>query len=316
MRLKLFIITFLISLPFWVGISAFQKTVENFFYSQTIKGTPYLPLAANVSRISLNEPKVPAPAEPQISAKSAILVKITPLSEANRQNNERIVFKKNEKEKMAIASLTKLMTGLIASEFYQPNLKTNISEKAISQPETTGFLKTGERLKIKDLLYSALIESSNDAAFALAEIIEEQSFVDLMNLKTKDIGLQNTHFFNASGIDKGTFDTNYSTVEDLVKLTKYIWLNKPLILEILSNKEYPLYLENGKLHHIIYNTNALLGENPNIISGKTGYTPKAGGCLLLLFEEKKTKNYYTAIVLNSQNKFEDMKKLIEYSQGQ
>ncbi|MBU2579120.1 serine hydrolase [Patescibacteria group bacterium] len=301
-KYKFFIIVFLISLPFWFGVNIFQKTVEDFFYAKAMEKIPPLSL---VAQISLHYPKV---MEPQISATSAILVKI------NEQGEEQIIFKKKEKEKMAIASLTKLMTGLIALEFYQPDLKTKISEKAVSQLEQTGLLKMGERLSVKDLLYIALIESSNDAAFALAEIIDEKAFVDLMNLKAKDIGLQDTHFFNPSGVDAETFDTNYSTVSDLVKLAKYVWLKNPLIFEILLKKEYPLYLSNGKLHHIIYNTNALLGENLKIISGKTGFTSNAGECLLLLFKGKKAENYYIAVVLNSQNRFEDMKKLIEYIQ--
>lgn len=278
---------------------------------------PHSPLAA---QISLNYPNAfkssnTLTEEPQISAESAVLVKMgAPIpNQTNEQGEERIIFKKKEKQKMAIASLTKLMTGLIALEFYQPDLKTNISERAVSQPEQTGFLKTGERLTVNNLLYTALIESSNDAAFALAEIIEEKAFVDLMNLKAKDMGLQNTRFFNASGIDAGEFNTNYSTAEDVIKLAKYVWLKKPLILEILSKKEYPLYLGKGKLHHIIYNTNTLLKEDPKVISGKTGFTSMAGECLFLLFEGKKAGDYYMAVVLNSKNRFEDMRKLIEYA---
>ena len=302
-KFKFFIIVFLISLAFWVGINIFQKTVEDFFYSKAMKEIPPLSYTAQIS-FPL-EYKVQE--EPQMSAESAILVEI------NKQGEEQMVFKKNEKEKMAIASLTKLMTGLVALEFYQPKLETKISEKAVSQPEQTGFLKIGERLKVEDLLYIALIESSNDAAFALAEIIKQESFVDLMNLKAEDIGLKDTHFFNSNGIDGGAFDTNYSTAEDLIKLAKYVWIKRPLIVEILSNKKYSLYLENGRLHHIIYNTNTLLGENPKIISGKTGFTSKAGECLLLFFKGEKAENYYIAIVLNSQNRFEDMKKLIKYA---
>ncbi len=301
---KLFLVVIFLSFPFWWGINFSQENLENFLYSRMIEKNPP---SFFIAQISLNYPE---PQNLQISAESAISV------ELDKTGQERIIFKKRENKKMAIASLTKLMTAVIASEFYQLDLEVKISEKAVSQPEQTGNLRIDERLKVEDLLHIMLIESSNDAAFALAEIIGTEGFIALMNLKAKDIGLLDSRFFNPTGLDKedsGISDqTNYSTARDIVKLTRYL-LRERLILNIISKKEYELRFKNGVLHHVLENTNQLLGENPEIIGGKTGFTEEAGECLILITENKKSETYLISIVLNSKHRFEDIKKLIEYA---
>ena len=166
-------------------------------------------------------------------------------------------------------------------------------------------------MQAKDLLYIMLIESSNDAAFALAEVIGVKGFVDLMNLKAKDMGLEDTRFFEPTGLDPEdpAQPVNYSSAQDLVKLGKYLLSEHPEILETLGKKEYPLYLENGVFHHTLQNTNELLGEIPGIIAGKTGFTERAGGCLILILEGKNPGTYLINVILNSPDKFEDMRKL-------
>ncbi len=305
MKLKYFLISFLVSLPFWWGINIFQKNLEGFIYAKIIEKNPPRFLTAQTS---LNLPSYyflkPGIPKPEVLAQSALLTAIT------KDGKEQIIFQKEKGAKIPIASLSKLMTAVIAAEFYKPDLKTKISNKAIEQPEVIGFLNPGEILKIQDLLYIALIESSNDAAHALAEVIGVEGFVSLMNLKSEELGLKNTYFFNPTGIDQGQF-TNYSTTEDLKELSRYL-LKKPLILKILSEKEYPLYLDNRYFHHILYNTNELLKEVPEIIAGKTGYTAEAGGCLLLILKKEKPEIYFIAIVLNSSDRFGDARKLIKY----
>ena len=214
---------------------------------------------------------------------------------------------------MAIASLTKIMTAIIVEEFFQDSERIQISKQAVEQEGWTGDLRTGEVLTAEDLLHIMLIESSNDAAFALAEIIGEDGLTELMNLKARDLGLLDTLFFNSTGLDpeKESHEVNYSTCQDLAGLGKYL-LKKLHLLEITTKEEYPLFLKNGILHHILYNTNELLGENPAIIGGKTGFTEKAGGCLILILEGKKPGSYLINVVLNSADRFGDMRKLIAY----
>ncbi len=300
-NIKLFLIIILVSLPFYWGINLLEKNLEDFFYFKQVEKNPP---SFFIAQIAQNYPTLK---DIQISAEAAISIEI------DENGKEKIIFKRNENEKMAIASLTKLMTGITALEFYQPLDKIEISQATVDQPEDTGQLREGEVLKVEDLLRIMLIESSNDAAFALAEESGIGGFVHLMNLETKEIGLENTRFFNPTGLDPEEDPSikkpNYSTARDLAKLTKYLLENHPLILDILSLKEYQLYLENGVLHHNLKNTNELLGEIPGIIGGKTGFTEKAGGCLVLISKTGKEGNYLINVVLNSTKKFEDMKKL-------
>ncbi|RLC39718.1 MAG: hypothetical protein DRH33_02120 [Candidatus Nealsonbacteria bacterium] len=306
-RLSLLLIVILISLPFWWGVNLFQKGLEDFFYAKEIEKNPPFLFVAQITQ------QKPIPKNLsnffEIKAGSAISVEI------DSNGKEKIIFEKNSNQKMAIASLTKLMTSVVATEFYDPSLRVQISKEAVKQAEENGNLKVGEILKVEELLPIMLCESSNDAAFALAQVIGIEGFTALMNLKAKDIGLTNTYFFNPTGLDPNepSQPANYSTAQDLVKLIKYLLKNHPEIIEILGKKEYPLYLENGVLHHVIKNTNELLGQIPEIIGGKTGFTERAGGCLVEILKSPKPNSYLITVILNSPDRFGEMKKLIEFS---
>lgn len=303
-NIKFFLIVILVSLPFWWLINVFQMNLEDILLAKEIEEYPAVFYIAQISQ------KYPTLKEIEISAQAAISIEI------DEKGKEKVIFKKNENERMAIASLTKLMTGIVALEFYQPWDMIEISKAAVDQPEKTGQLRVGEVLRVEDLLRIMLIESSNDAAFALTQPVKKvEAFVDLMNLKAKEMGLEDTYFFNPTGLDPeedpSVKKSNYSTARDLAKLTKYLLENHPLILGILNQKEYQLYLKNGLFHHNLQNTNELLGETPGIIGGKTGFTEKAGGCLVLISRAKKEGNYLINVILNSAKKFEDMRKLID-----
>ncbi|MGC9031231.1 MAG: D-alanyl-D-alanine carboxypeptidase family protein [Minisyncoccia bacterium] len=241
---------------------------------------------------------------PEISATSAISLKLS-------NDIEEIIFQKNINQKLPIASLTKLMSAIIAVEFLNPQETIKIDEEIINQPESIGELKIGDILNRDELLEIMLLESSNDAAFAIAKIIGVDGFLQLMNWKAKELSMENTYFFNPTGIDEEK--TNYSTVFDLTKLAKEIIKQKE-IMDILSKKEYPLYLSNGIFHHTLKNTNELLGEIPGIIGGKTGYTEKAKGCLLEIMKAKENgKNIFIInIILGSNDRFTDMRKIINF----
>lgn len=311
-NLKIFLVVVLLSLPFWWVMNVLEKNLEDFFYSWEMEKNPSSIFIAQIGqnylvKTSVTVVKSEIPKDFEITAESAISVEI------DDEGNEEVLFGKKEAEKMPIASITKLMTALIASEFYYPSLKVPISKTAVGQEEENGHLKVGEILTVENLLHVMLIESSNDAAFALGEIIGIEGFTDLMNLKARDMGLQNSKFFNLTGLDPENTNqpVNYSTARDLVKLAKYLLTERPEILKILSRKEYELYLANGVFHHTLQNTNELLGEIPGIVGGKTGFTERAGGCLLLIIEGSSPENYLVNVILNSPDKFEEMRKLIE-----
>jgi D-alanyl-D-alanine carboxypeptidase len=306
-NLKYFFLTVLISLPFWLGINLFENNLEEIFYLQEINKNPQIFLA----QLNLNqgketgEPSQKKDENFQIEAESAISVWL------NSKNEEKILFEKEIDKVLPIASLTKLMTANVVSEYY-PDLSkiVEISPEAVFQNGEQGSLKVGERLTIENLLYIMLIESSNDAAYSLSEVIDPKAFVDLMNLEAKYLGMENTQFVDPMGISP----ENRSTSKDLVILTKNL-LGKPLIWEILGKTEFNLYTPDGVFHHKLQNTNELLGKIPEIIGGKTGYLPEAKECLVLVLKAPhNNEGAIINIILGSENnKFEEMEKLINYA---
>ncbi len=296
-NIKFFFIAFLINLPFWWGVNIFEKYLEDILFSQFYQ-PPAQFFLAQISSIQNPEKEIP-----EIAAASALSIKIY------KNGNQKIIFEKNPNQIWPIASLTKLMTALIAIENYDLSQKLQVSKKAIEQPEDSGQLKVGEELSVENLLYLSLIESSNDSAFALTGLIGEEGFVDLMNLEAKYLGLRSTHFTDPTGYSV----ESYSTAKDLVLLTNHLIEKRPMIWEISAFSEFDLFTPDGIFHHRLLNTNQLLTEYQEIIGGKTGYTTKAGYCLLLVLENPEDNSIFINVILGSVNRFEEMRKLINYA---
>lgn len=320
-RKKILLVSFVLSLPFWWGINFLADNLENFWFQQELASNPALftaQLNQQILEKKLEELKVERLQtqrlqELDIQAKAAISLKV------DENGNEKILFEKNREEVLSIASLTKLMTALVVfdlDETYNPSQIITITQEAFSQEGQSkyGDLRVGEKLSVETLLHIMLIESSNDAAFTLTELVGEKGFVDLINLYAKQIGLSNTQFVNPTGIEpdypKGSRNT--STARDLVKLAKYILENYPQIFEITVKQFYTVLKPDGSIHHFIpQNTNELLGEFPEIIGGKTGWGPQAGGCLLLVLKNPKWESFYINVLLGAEDRFTEMRKLIE-----
>ncbi len=301
-RLKIFVlgIVCLFSLSLLAN-AVFNYSGELFFVRELEKEPSFFFLANMAENYEKDTDKC------LVQAESAISVFVS------KNNNSQVLYQKNANKRMAIASIAKLMTGVIASEFYPADYEIKISQAAVNQEGTSGFLSVGEVILVKDLLKMMLIESSNDAAFAIAEPMDVEGLIALMNLKAEKLGMNNTYFFNPNGLepdDKNSDEINYSTAEDLAKLGQYILSNQTL-LDITSQEEVPYYSPNGSLHHTLINTNELLGEEERIIGGKTGYTQTAGGCLLTLVKGNRDNTYHINIVLNSVDRFRDMQELIK-----
>lgn len=299
--LVVFAFLLMVTFTFW-GTQSFSKSVYTASLEISIYNSSDL-INNQETVITENETPVvaddPVPMKYEFDAKSAISVQIGP-------DSQEILFSKNETEKLPVASLTKLMTALIVLEKYDLSQKITISESAMSQIGEQGNLKAGEVLSVKDLLYITLIESSNRSAKALAELVGTDKFTDLMNEKAKNLNLLNTHFEDSTGLDP----KSYSTVNDLAKLSEYLFFNYPLFGEIISLKEFDLYSENGTFHHKLINTNKLLGEIPGIIGGKTGWTDEAQGCFMIIQRDSKSGSYIVHIILGSEDRFSAMKELI------
>jgi len=310
-----------LSLPFWWGINILAKDVEDFWFQQKIVKNPEILTAAisqkilerKIKELELEKLREERLENLEIEARAAISV------EVDSQGKERILFEKDSQKPLAVASLTKLMTALIVfdlDETYSSSQTITITREAVEQEGSSkyGDLKVGENLSVEALFYTMLIESSNDAAFALSQLIGQEGFVDLMNLYAKNLGLEKTYFVNPTGLEPDNLQEpkNISAARDIVKLTKYILKNYPQIFEITANQSYEVLKPDGSLHHFIpENTNKLLGEIPEIIGGKTGWGIEAGGCLLLVLDDPNTSKYYINIVLGAKDRFAEMRKLID-----
>lgn len=230
-----------------------------------------------------------------------------------KDGKEIILSEKKADEVIAIASLTKLMTAIIVLENYNLDDLIQISASAIATYGDAGNLQIGEIMTIRDLLYITLIESSNDGAEALAEKMGVSTFVYKMNEKATSLGMNNTWFINPSGLDEGNL-YNFSTVNDLKKMVVYILENHSLIAEILSLPEKELTSHSG-ISRTIRNTNVLLKESDAYLWGKTGYTNRANGCLILIlnnFSINNNQGYVINIIAGADDKFGEARKLEQW----
>lgn len=184
----------------------------------------------------------------------------------------RVIESKNKDTPMLIASITKIMTAIIAIE--NGNLDEVITvDDSISKSYGSGiYISVGEEIKLIDLLYGLMLRSGNDAAIMISTSIagSEEEFVKLMNKKAKKIGMKNTIFYNSSGLDNTT-QGNLSTSYDMALLTKYAMKND-IYREIVGTKKYTV--KTNLKTYIWYNKNKLLSVD-YVTGGKTGYTEKA-----------------------------------------
>lgn len=304
-RVKNFLLFFVLAIfvaTFFWAIERFFNHHGNFF-SEGVKASFYDGIkqgaeGSTKSQLSTN-PDIQQVLDSNINAQSYISVNI-------QAGQGKILFSKNERERLPMASLAKLMTALVVLETYDLAQKVTVSESAIKQDGEQGNLKTGQVLSVKNLLYITLIESSNRAAFALSQVMGTNKFIAAMNDTTKALGLVNTHFEDVTGLDA----RSYSTAEDMAKLSGYLFENYPLFKEIISFKEFDLYLDNGVFHHKLTSTNELLGKIPDIVGGKTGWTDIARGCFMVIVKDAQNDTYTMHVILKAEDRFLEMEKLI------
>jgi D-alanyl-D-alanine carboxypeptidase len=234
-------------------------------------------------------------------------------------NSGKLLAKKNSDLHLFPASLSKLMAAVIVSENFSLDEEIVISPYAISVEGEEGGLVVNEKIKAGDLLKVLLISSSNDAAIAFEEALEKKNgnFVGLMNQKAREFKLFNSAFFDASGLDR---KGNFTSIEDLFKLSQEIYKNYSYIGEITRKKEDIIYSVDKEIVHNLKNTNILVGEISNLWGGKTGSTPEAKDCLLTIYEfsfpDKNDKMVVAIIVLNSSDRFGDTVKLYDWVKEQ
>jgi D-alanyl-D-alanine carboxypeptidase len=217
-------------------------------------------------------------------------------------NTGQILYSKNPTEKLYIASVSKLMSALVVVSKFDLDKEIEVQKDWYNEDISwsLGFDK-GDKVLVETLLQAMLISSYNDASYILANNYKNgvDDFVKEMNNYAKKFGLNDTEFNNPSGLD--TYGGNISTVNDLYKLASIIYKNE-VITDILSKNYADLSWDIGGER--IYTTDVLKGQY-GYLGGKTGYTELAGGCFLGI-----TKEGRVTIVLGSESKFEDSKKLL------
>ncbi|MFH0856649.1 MAG: RlpA-like double-psi beta-barrel domain-containing protein [bacterium] len=268
-------------------------------------------------------PSAPAP---QISAKAAIVID-EPTGE--------VLFAKNEKEKRSIASITKLMTASVFMDLNPPlpplvkggkleesakgeNIESwNKIIKYNKADDLDGaklYVNDGETMKIKDIFYSMLVGSANNAAKTLAKNsgVAYPDFIVEMNKKAKEWHLENTEFREPTGLDP----RNISTAFDMAIMAKNIFKNLEM-LKATTLEKYSFRTLNTNIAHTISSTNKLLSDKDLYITGaKTGFLNEAGHCLVIKAKNKNDGREVIGVVLgekSSEDRFEDMKNLIKWA---
>ena len=243
----------------------------------------------------------------------------------------RVLYSKNGKEQLPMASTTKIMTLIVTLEQADLEEIVTVSSYAASMPNVQLHIREGERYRLRDLLYSLMLESHNDSAVAIAEHVggSVEEFAVLMNQKAKEIGCENTWFITPNGLDATAEYSNavgeketknhVTTAEDLARIMAYCIMESPSkeeFLEITRTSSYSFADVEGKRNFGCTNHNAFLSMMDGALSGKTGFTNKAGYCYVGAL--KQGERVYTVALLawgwpnHKTYKWSDTRQLLEY----
>ncbi len=205
---------------------------------------------------------------------------------------KRVLYQKDADAVLPLASITKLMTALVAHELVEAKQTVTIPKAAVQQDGVSG-LREGEKMTTQALSDYAVLASSNDAAFALATAVgavldpqanANQTFVNSMNIRATELGLPNLTFYNPTGLDLNTTQPGaVGTAREVSFLLDYILANYPSVLEPTTFTRTRVYSSDGA-YHDAENTNPIISQIPNLLGSKTGYTDLAGGNLTIAFD--------------------------------
>jgi len=223
-------------------------------------------------------------------------------------NSKQLIFSKDEQKINQPASLTKIMTAMIAIESGRMNDVVTITREMIQVEPTKAGLRVGEKFYLRDLVKAAMVMSANDAAMSIGVYLGDgdvDKFVGLMNKKAKTIGMRNTNFTNPCGFDIGH---HYSTALDLLTLSEYAIKNNAFN-DMAKLKRHDFKALNTKRNYAAYTHNKLLNNYKYAVGIKTGYTQKAGPCLIA--RAKNGNKDILVVMLNSEHRWNDIKTIFE-----
>lgn len=234
-----------------------------------------------------------------------------------------VLFAKNENTRLPLASLTKIMSALVARDSSPPYGVVTINAESLLAKGDNGLLRD-EKWTLKDILDFSLLTSSNDGMRAVAfslgaleragaspeEIIND--FVGTMNHKAQELGLKNTYFWNETGLDESDVKGGaYGTARDMGALLEYILTHHPEILEATKEAVTTFQSLDNRLH-VAKNTNGLVAEIPGLVASKTGFTDTAGGNLVIVFDPELGRPIVISILGSTEEgRFADARVLID-----
>lgn len=246
-------------------------------------------------------PEVKAIQQPNISATSAAVIDV---------ETGQVLYNKNMNLRRPPASLTKILTAIIAIE--EGNLKdiVTVSRRAVYQEGSSIYLQQGEKISLEELLYGVMLESGNDASIAVAEHISGsvEEFASLMNKRAREMGVKYSNFLNPNGLPQSG---HYSSAYDLAMIMSYALKNETFA-RITATKSKTISSGNN-WGRSLTNHNELLWSYPGVSGGKTGYTRAAGPCLQA--SARRNGREVVAVVLNSvskKSKYEEIRRLLDY----
>ena len=238
--------------------------------------------------------------KPEIDGEAALLYDLT---------TKKVLYAKNPKEKLPMASLTKIMTAVIALENKRADDKYSVKSEDLVGEDAMG-LSEGEVMSLSDLLYGLILHSGNDAAETLASAYPKgrDGFIKAMNDKVKTLGLSDTNFTNPTGLEGD--GKQYTTAYDLLVITNFALNNFPLFDEVVSTFDYHIPYTSSHKELYLENETNLLTSYPGVKGVKTGYTPEAGLCLVTYLDYNGHK--IIGVLLGSDNRIKDMKELLDF----
>ena len=235
---------------------------------------------------------------PIISAQAALAIDM---------DSQVSLYEKRADSPFLPASTTKIITALVAREYYPLNLVIKVPEVKV-EGQKMGLIR-GEEIEVEDLLYGLLVYSANDAAEVLALNFPggRELFIVAMNLKAKELGLAHSKFSNPAGLDDG--DGHVTTAKDLIRVSE-IAMKDPLFAKIVGTKEKTVTSTNGRIVHRLRNINELLGEVEGVMGVKTGWTENARENLVTYLERDGRR--VMIVLLGSQDRFGETRELIDW----
>ncbi len=229
-------------------------------------------------------------------------------------NSGRLIYSKEGNKKLPMASLTKIITAIVAIE-NTPNLDVKYKIPACAQgiEGSSIYLKKGEHLTMRELLYGLMLRSGNDAAVAISCIVSGsvEEFVNKCNQFCASLGATNTNMVTPNGLHN---DNHYTTAEDLAKITAYALKNQTFA-EIVNTQKITIDNELGKQHQrVLQNKNKFLTMMKGANGVKTGYTTKAGRCFVGSATRAEDGMQIVCVLINCKPMFQDCQRLITQAQ--